>query len=136
MGSARTGKTSLIGQFLYNSYSPRYRPTVEDMHTVELDCQGKSNLLSHRPQLNFIDPNMMETYIRKCRQFGEYNEKPKTFFFVVNTPAESLWRTRRMNKILMLYVVYVTTSFLLLFVQGWTCAWISLTPEAATFSPP
>nr|CAH0112656.1 unnamed protein product [Daphnia galeata] len=40
MGSARSGKTSLVGQFLYAAYSPRYRPTVEDMHTVELDCQG------------------------------------------------------------------------------------------------
>lgn len=40
MGSARAGKTSLVGQFLYAAYSPRYRPTVEDMHTVELDCQG------------------------------------------------------------------------------------------------
>lgn len=41
MGSARVGKTSLVGQFLYASYSTRYRPTVEDMHTVELDCQGR-----------------------------------------------------------------------------------------------
>ena len=45
MGSARAGKTSLVGQFLYAAYSPRYRPTVEDMHTVELDCQGESLIL-------------------------------------------------------------------------------------------
>jgi GTPase SAR1 family protein len=44
MGSARSGKTSLVGQFLYATYSPRYRPTVEDMHTVELDCQGISSI--------------------------------------------------------------------------------------------
>ena len=40
MGSARVGKTSLISQFMYTGFSNRYRPTVEDMHTIELDCNG------------------------------------------------------------------------------------------------
>ena len=54
MGSARSGKTSLIGQFLYAAYSPRYRPTVEDMHTVELDCQGTISYIYYIHQ-HFID---------------------------------------------------------------------------------
>ena len=53
MGSARAGKTSLVGQFLYAAYSPRYRPTVEDMHTVELDCQGESLILFASPTLYY-----------------------------------------------------------------------------------
>jgi len=40
MGSARVGKTSLISQFMCTGFNGRYRPTVEDMHTVELDCNG------------------------------------------------------------------------------------------------
>ena len=54
MGSARAGKTSLVGQFLYAAYSPRYRPTVEDMHTVELDCQGIITIIFIAPRLYSI----------------------------------------------------------------------------------
>ena len=40
MGGARVGKTALISQFMCWGFSARYRPTVEDMHSVELDCNG------------------------------------------------------------------------------------------------
>ena len=40
LGSARVGKTSLVGQFWYAAFSPRYRPTVDDMHMVEMECNG------------------------------------------------------------------------------------------------
>lgn len=61
MGSARTGKTSLVSQFLYTVFSPRYRPTVEDMHTVELDCQGiKHFVISEATTVGELHPSGIE----------------------------------------------------------------------------
>lgn len=40
MGAARVGKSSLIGQFLYNTFSPKYKRTVEEMHHGDFSVQG------------------------------------------------------------------------------------------------
>ena len=32
LGSGGVGKTSLVEQFVYGSFSPTYTPTVEDIH--------------------------------------------------------------------------------------------------------
>ncbi|KAG4068446.1 hypothetical protein HA402_004786 [Bradysia odoriphaga] len=40
MGAARTGKTSLITQFLYSRFSPKYKRTVEEMHQGAFSISG------------------------------------------------------------------------------------------------
>ncbi|KAF0288361.1 GTP-binding protein Rhes [Amphibalanus amphitrite] len=42
MGSARVGKTALISQFLYDTFTPRYVKTVEDLHNGEYEVHGRT----------------------------------------------------------------------------------------------
>lgn len=44
MGSARTGKSQIISQFLYDRYSSRYRQTIEELHRGEYDLPDGSSL--------------------------------------------------------------------------------------------
>ena len=37
MGAAKVGKTAIINQFLYDSFSPKYTKTVEEMHHGEYE---------------------------------------------------------------------------------------------------
>lgn len=40
MGAAKVGKTSLISQFLYNTFSEKYKRTIEEMHHAEFSVTG------------------------------------------------------------------------------------------------
>ncbi|RZF44401.1 hypothetical protein LSTR_LSTR010030 [Laodelphax striatellus] len=40
MGAARVGKSSLIQQFLYSTFSPKYKRTVEEMHHADFTVAG------------------------------------------------------------------------------------------------
>lgn len=40
MGSAKVGKSSLITQFLYGTFSPKYKRTVEEMHHSDFNVSG------------------------------------------------------------------------------------------------
>lgn len=40
LGAAKVGKTSLITQFLYNSFSPKYKRTIEEMHHGNFSVSG------------------------------------------------------------------------------------------------
>lgn len=40
MGSAKVGKSSIIARFLYNTFSPKYKRTVEEMHHGDFSVQG------------------------------------------------------------------------------------------------
>lgn len=40
MGSPRTGKSSIIQQFLYNTFSPKYKRTIEEMHHGDFEVNG------------------------------------------------------------------------------------------------
>ncbi|KAJ9595155.1 hypothetical protein L9F63_013563, partial [Diploptera punctata] len=42
MGAAKVGKSSLISQFLYNTFSPKYKRTVEEMHHGDFSVAGVS----------------------------------------------------------------------------------------------
>ncbi len=42
LGACRTGKTSIIRQFLYDQFSPSYKETVDDMYRGEFDIHGHS----------------------------------------------------------------------------------------------
>ncbi|XP_053689790.1 GTP-binding protein Di-Ras2 [Sabethes cyaneus] len=40
MGAAKVGKSSIITQFLYNSFSPKYKRTIEEMHHGHFSVGG------------------------------------------------------------------------------------------------
>lgn len=40
MGAAKVGKSSIISQFLYNKFSPKYKRTVEEMHQGNFSVAG------------------------------------------------------------------------------------------------
>ncbi|XP_075969759.1 ras-related protein Rap-2b [Anticarsia gemmatalis] len=40
LGAAKVGKSSLITQFLYNSFSPKYKKTIEEMHHGDFNVSG------------------------------------------------------------------------------------------------
>lgn len=40
MGAAKVGKSSIISQFLYGTFSPKYKRTVEEMHHGEFNVAG------------------------------------------------------------------------------------------------
>ncbi|XP_060520072.1 ras-related protein Rap-2b isoform X2 [Cylas formicarius] len=40
MGAAKVGKSSIISQFLYGSFSPKYKRTVEEMHHGDFNVAG------------------------------------------------------------------------------------------------
>jgi small GTP-binding protein len=42
MGAAKVGKSSLISQFLYGTFSPKYKRTVEEMHHGDFSVAGLS----------------------------------------------------------------------------------------------
>jgi len=42
MGSAKVGKTSIITQFLYNTFSTKYKRTIEEMHQGNFSIAGVS----------------------------------------------------------------------------------------------
>lgn len=44
MGSARTGKSQIISQFLYDKYTTRYRQTIEELHRGEYELPDGSSL--------------------------------------------------------------------------------------------
>lgn len=44
MGSERVGKTSIVSQFLYDKWTPRYRRTTEDMHRGEYELADGASL--------------------------------------------------------------------------------------------
>ncbi|XP_012258210.1 ras-related protein Rap-2a isoform X2 [Athalia rosae] len=40
MGAAKVGKSSIISQFLYNTFSPKYKRTIEEMHHGDFNVSG------------------------------------------------------------------------------------------------
>ena len=42
MGSAKVGKTSIITQFLYSSFTTKYKRTIEEMHQGNFSIAGVS----------------------------------------------------------------------------------------------
>lgn len=46
MGAAKVGKTSLVLQFLYNTFNPKYKRTIEEMHHGVFSVSGVSLTLN------------------------------------------------------------------------------------------
>ncbi|XP_017767029.1 PREDICTED: ras-related protein Rap-1 [Eufriesea mexicana] len=41
MGAAKVGKSAIINQFLYHTFTPKYKRTVEEMHHGDFNVSGK-----------------------------------------------------------------------------------------------
>lgn len=65
MGAARTGKTSLITQFLYSRFSPKYKRTVEEMH------QGAFSISGVNLTLDILDTSGANE-VNKLTVFGRF----------------------------------------------------------------
>lgn len=79
MGAARTGKTSLITQFLYSRFSPKYKRTVEEMH------QGAFSISGVNLTLDILDTSGANE-VNKWTLFG-YNR----FFVASYTVRCKMW---------------------------------------------
>ncbi len=70
LGSGRVGKTSLIRRFLDNTYTDKYRPTVEDLFTRDFEVNGRTlsvEIMDTSGSYNF--PAMRRICIGKASAF-------------------------------------------------------------------
>ena len=44
MGAAKVGKSSIVHQFLYDRFTPKYRKTIEDLHVAEYNLSTGASL--------------------------------------------------------------------------------------------
>lgn len=77
MGAARVGKTSLINQFLYDRFSPKYKQTVEEMHQQIFSFSGASLILdildtSGACEVSFHS-NLLFSFPSSCRVYAKKN---------------------------------------------------------------
>lgn len=63
MGAARTGKTSLITQFLYSRFSPKYKRTVEEMHQGAFSISGVNLTLDILDTSGANEVNELELFV-------------------------------------------------------------------------
>lgn len=70
MGSAKVGKSSIIMQFLYNTFSPKYKRTVEEMHRGDFNVSGIQLTLDILDTSGSYDfPAMRELSIKSADAF-------------------------------------------------------------------
>ncbi|CAG5089477.1 Similar to RASD2: GTP-binding protein Rhes (Homo sapiens) [Cotesia congregata] len=70
MGAAKVGKSAIINQFLYNTFSPKYKRTVEEMHRGDFNVSGIQLTLDILDTSGSYDfPAMRELSIRSADAF-------------------------------------------------------------------
>ncbi|XP_034951751.1 ras-related protein Rap-2a [Chelonus insularis] len=70
MGAAKVGKSSIINQFLYNTFSPKYKRTVEEMHRGDFNVSGIQLTLDILDTSGSYDfPAMRELSIKSADAF-------------------------------------------------------------------
>lgn len=70
MGAAKVGKSAIINQFLYNTFSPKYKRTVEEMHHGDFNVSGIQLTLDILDTSGSYDfPAMRELSIRSADAF-------------------------------------------------------------------
>ena len=70
MGAAKVGKSAIITQFLYNTFSPKYKRTVEEMHHGDFNVSGTALTLDILDTSGSYDfPAMRELSIRSADAF-------------------------------------------------------------------
>lgn len=62
LGGAKVGKSSLISQFLYGTFSPKYKRTVEEMHQGEFNVAGVQVILQVCPNRRQMSKHVVEEY--------------------------------------------------------------------------
>lgn len=88
MGAARTGKTSLITQFLYSRFSPKYKRTVEEMHQGAFSISGVNLTLdildtsgaNEVNKLTFVGYEIRQTLVKFLRMLCIIQEKDTKAF--------------------------------------------------------
>lgn len=70
MGAAKVGKTAIVNQFLYDTFVPMYKATVEELHKVEYEvkaCPLTLEIMDTSGSYQF--PAMRQLYISKSDGF-------------------------------------------------------------------
>ncbi|XP_017788868.1 PREDICTED: ras-related protein Rap-2a [Habropoda laboriosa] len=70
MGAAKVGKSAIINQFLYNTFTPKYKRTVEEMHHGDFNLSGKHltlDILDTSGSYEF--PAMRDLYFKSADAF-------------------------------------------------------------------
>lgn len=67
MGAAKVGKSSIITQFLYGSFSPKYKRTVEEMHHGDFNVSGVSDFILMMSFIENIFPIfLLDIFFKGC----------------------------------------------------------------------
>nr|CAD7447365.1 unnamed protein product [Timema bartmani] len=69
MGAAKVGKSSLISQFLYGTFSPKYKRTIEEMHHGDFNVGGVSltlDILDTSEGCAFTLASLHTHHVRSC----------------------------------------------------------------------
>jgi len=70
MGAGRVGKTALLHRFLFDTFTEKYRETVEDLHSKTFDVNGvlvRADMLDTAGELSF--PAMRRLNISSANAF-------------------------------------------------------------------
>lgn len=70
MGAARVGKSAIINQFLYDTFTPKYKRTVEEMHHADFNVTGIHLILDILDTSGWYEfPAMRDLSIRSADAF-------------------------------------------------------------------
>lgn len=70
MGAPKVGKSAIIHQFLFNTFTPKYKSTVEEMHRAKFDVSGIQLILDIRDTSGTHEfPVMLDMRIQSADAF-------------------------------------------------------------------
>ncbi|KYM85388.1 hypothetical protein ALC53_04631 [Atta colombica] len=96
MGAAKVGKSAIINQFLYNTFTPKYKRTVEEMHHGNFNVSGIHLLLDILDTSGWYEfPAMRELYIKSAGAFIlVYDVNDSNTFLEVKTLRAQIYSTK------------------------------------------
>ena len=96
MGAAKVGKSAIINQFLYNTFTPKYKRTVEEMHHGNFNVSGIHLLLDILDTSGWYEfPAMRELYIKSAGAFIlVYDVNDSNTFLEVKTLRAQIHSTK------------------------------------------
>lgn len=81
MGAAKVGKSSLITQFLYSTFSPKYKRTVEEMHHGHFSVGGVNLTLDILDTSGSYEVSLKGIFIIHCSGLNLLNFRNKKMYF-------------------------------------------------------